>query len=643
MRQKIKLKERTALKNWSINEARELYNIMNWGRGFFDITPQGNVCVYPEKNKEQFLDIKALVDELALREIHPPLLLRFTDILKKRIEEIQAAFKQAISDYEYKGRYHGVYPIKVNQAREVVEDIIEFGRPYNYGLEAGSKPELLICLATLDNPEAPIICNGYKDEEFIKTALWGVKLGKKVIIVVEKLSELDTIIKVSRQIDVKPLIGVRSKLAARGRGKWESSGGDRSKFGLFPSELLVVVNKLKEINMLDSLILLHFHLGSQITSIQSIKEALRESTRIYSELGKLGVPIKYFDVGGGLAVDYDGSQSNFSSSKNYSLNEYAADIVSAVKDICDETSLAHPDIISESGRALVAYHSVLVFNVLGSSEFMASAEIPKINSEDQDTVQAMNEVLSDLSIKNFQESYHDAIQIREESLTLFNVGMLTLEDRAKVEQLFWAICQKIAKIISTLDYVPDELEDLDRFVSTIYYGNFSVFQSLPDHWAVKQLFPIMPIHRLKEKPTKTGTLADITCDSDGKIDQFIDLRDVKDILELHDVSDKKQYLLGAFLVGAYQEVLGDLHNLFGDSHTIHVSITGKNTYKIDKIVEGDTVKDVLQYMQYQKRTMMNMIRKSIEDSIENKTISIKESAKIIKFLDEGMDGYTYLE
>ncbi|MBU1221240.1 biosynthetic arginine decarboxylase [Myxococcota bacterium] len=639
----MKLKERTALKNWSINEARELYNIMNWGRGFFDITPQGNVCVYPEKNKEQFLDIKALVDELALREIHPPLLLRFTDILKKRIEEIQAAFKQAISDYEYKGRYHGVYPIKVNQAREVVEDIIEFGRPYNYGLEAGSKPELLICLATLDNPEAPIICNGYKDEEFIKTALWGVKLGKKVIIVVEKLSELDTIIKVSRQIDVKPLIGVRSKLAARGRGKWESSGGDRSKFGLFPSELLVVVNKLKEINMLDSLILLHFHLGSQITSIQSIKEALRESTRIYSELGKLGVPIKYFDVGGGLAVDYDGSQSNFSSSKNYSLNEYAADIVSAVKDICDETSLAHPDIISESGRALVAYHSVLVFNVLGSSEFMASAEIPKINSEDQDTVQAMNEVLSDLSIKNFQESYHDAIQIREESLTLFNVGMLTLEDRAKVEQLFWAICQKIAKIISTLDYVPDELEDLDRFVSTIYYGNFSVFQSLPDHWAVKQLFPIMPIHRLKEKPTKTGTLADITCDSDGKIDQFIDLRDVKDILELHDVSDKKQYLLGAFLVGAYQEVLGDLHNLFGDSHTIHVSITGKNTYKIDKIVEGDTVKDVLQYMQYQKRTMMNMIRKSIEDSIENKTISIKESAKIIKFLDEGMDGYTYLE
>lgn len=643
MRQKIKLKERTALKNWSINEARELYNIMNWGRGFFDITPQGNVCVYPEKNKEQFLDIKALIDELALREIHPPLLLRFTDILKKRIEEIQAAFKQAISDYEYKGRYHGVYPIKVNQAREVVEDIIEFGRPYNYGLEAGSKPELLICLATLDDPEAPIICNGYKDEEFIKTALWGVKLGKKVIIVVEKLSELDTIIKVSRQIDVKPLIGVRSKLTARGRGKWESSGGDRSKFGLFPSELLVVVNKLKEINMLDSLILLHFHLGSQITSIQSIKEALRESTRIYSELGKLGVPIKYFDVGGGLAVDYDGSQSNFSSSKNYSLNEYAADIVSAVKDICDETSLPHPSIISESGRALVAYHSVLVFNVLGSSEFMASAEIPKICSEDQDTVQAMNEVLSDLSIKNFQESYHDAIQIREESLTLFNVGMLTLEDRAKVEQLFWAICQKIAKIISTLDYVPDELEDLDRFVSTIYYGNFSVFQSLPDHWAVKQLFPIMPIHRLKEKPTKTGTLADITCDSDGKIDQFIDLRDVKDILELHDVSDKKQYLLGAFLVGAYQEVLGDLHNLFGDSHTIHVSITGKNTYKIDKIVEGDTVKDVLQYMQYQKRTMMNMIRKSIEDSIENKTISIKESAKIIKFLDEGMDGYTYLE
>ncbi|MBN2724856.1 MAG: biosynthetic arginine decarboxylase [Deltaproteobacteria bacterium] len=643
MRQKLKRKEKTVLKNWSINEARELYNIMNWGRGFFDINQNGNVCVYPEKNRDQFLDIKGLVDELALREIHPPLLIRFTDILKKRIEEINEAFKSAIEEYSYDGTYTGVYPIKVNQSRQVVEDIIEFGKPFNYGLEAGSKPELLICLASMENPDAPIICNGYKDEEFIRTALWGLKLGKKVIIVVEKFSELETIIRISKQIKVKPLIGVRSKLTARGRGKWESSGGDRSKFGLFPSELLKLVNRLREIDMLDSLILLHFHLGSQITSIQSIKEALRESTRLYSELCKLDVCIKYFDVGGGLAVDYDGSQSNFSSSKNYSLSEYAADIVSSLKDICEETNLPCPDIISESGRALVAYHSVMVFNVLGTSEFTKSMELPEISSEDPDTVIAMKDVHDSLSIKNFQESYHDAIQIREETLMMFNVGMISLEFRAKVEQLFWVICHRIAKIVSTLDYVPDELEDLDRFVSTTYYGNFSVFQSVPDHWAVKQLFPIMPIHRLKEKPNRKGTLADITCDSDGKIDQFIDLRDVKDILELHDLDEKKPYLLGAFLVGAYQEVLGDLHNLFGDSHTIHVSITGNNTYKIDKIVEGDTVKDVLSYMQYQKRSMMNMFRKSIEDSIENKSITIKESARITKYLDEGMDGYTYLE
>ncbi len=643
MRQKVKLKEKTSLKRWSVEESSELYNIPNWGRGFFRVNSKGNIVVHPEKSDEKYLDIKEFIDELAMREVVPPVLIRFTDILKKRIEEIQTAFRNAIREYDYQGEYFGVYPIKVNQNKEVVEDIIEFGRPYRYGLEAGSKPELLICLALLDTPGALIVCNGYKDDEFIETALWGLKMGRKVFVVVEKPSELDIVMRLSRKMGVKPLIGIRCKLTARGRGKWESSGGDRSKFGLFPSEILDAVQKLRQADMLDSLQLLHFHLGSQITSIQSIKEALRESTRLFVEMSRIGVSVRYFDVGGGLAVDYDGSQTNFASSKNYSLAEYAADIISALAEVCEMENLPHPHVISESGRALVAYHSVLVCNVLGTSENKGEMSLPPVGENDPDPVLAMREVYENLSIKNFQESYHDALQIRDEMVTLFNVGMLSLEHRSLVEKYFWLTCQKIAKIIDGLDYVPDELEDLERFVSTMYYCNFSVFQSVPDHWAVKQLFPIAPIHRHTEIPTVKATLADITCDSDGKIDQFIDLRDVKNVILLHEFNEKSPYYLGIFLVGAYQEVLGDLHNLFGDTHTVHVSVIGPNKYRIDKLVQGDTVRDVLSYMQYNKRDLLNMTRKAIEESIEQKIITLKESAKIQKFLDEGLEGYTYLE
>ncbi len=643
MARKVKLKEKTSLKGWSIDESRELYNIKSWGHGFFDINAAGNVVVYPDKSKNKYLDIKKLIDDLGVREITSPLLLRFTDILKQRIDEIHEAFEKAKNEYEFNGTYYGVYPIKVNQSKQVVEDVVEFGRAYNYGLEAGTKPELLICLACLDSREAPIICNGYKDEEYIETALWGTKLGKKVIIVVEKPSELDTIIKKAGQLKVKPHIGIRCKLAARGRGKWESSGGDRSKFGLFPSEIIEAIGKLKANDMLDSLELLHSHLGSQISSIQSIKEALRESTRMFVELCRLGVNIKYFDVGGGLAVDYDGSQTNFPSSRNYTLEEYAADIISAVVAVCQENNLPHPNVISESGRALVAYHSLLVFNVLGTSEVTKQAQNVEVSDDDPDSVRSMKEVLEELSLKNFQEAFHDALQIRDEALTLFNVGILSLEHRAKVEQLFWAICQNIDKIIGNLDYVPDELENLQHFVSTTYFGNFSVFQSAPDHWAIKQLFPVMPIHRLGEQPTRRGTIADITCDSDGTIDQFIDLHDVKEVLELHEFHDGEEYYIGVFLLGAYQEVLGDLHNLFGDSHVVHVSVTGKGTYKIDKLLEGDTVADVLLYMQYQKRDLMARIRKAVEDNIEARSITLQESAKILRFMEEGFEGYTYLE
>jgi len=643
MVQRIKLKDQTALPKWSIEESRELYNIPEWGKGFFEINERGNVVVLPDKNRQRSLDIKALVDALTDRGLSPPLLIRFTDILRKRIEELQGAFDRAIREYEYGGRYHGVYPVKVNQNRQVVEDIVEFGREWNFGLEAGTKAELLIVLASLDNEKAPIVCNGYKDDEYVEMALWATKMGRRVFLVVEKPSELDLVIKWARRLRVKPYIGVRAKLSARGRGKWESSGGDKSKFGLFPSEILDAVDKLKALGMEDRLQLIHFHLGSQITSIQSIKDAMRESSRIFAELVRLGVPIRYFDVGGGLAVDYDGSKTNFSSSANYSMEEYASDVISALSEICAEKGIEHPHIISESGRALVAYHSVLVFNVLGSSELMDENLTIEIPEGVPEGVENLAEVLKGLSVKNFQESYHDALQIRDETLTLFNVGMMSLQHRALVERLFWAVCFRISKIIHTLDYVPDELEHLDRFISDTYYGNLSVFQSLPDHWAVKQLFPMCPIHRHREKPSRKATIADITCDSDGKVDQFVDLHDVRNTIDLHPLESGKPYYLGVFLVGAYQEALGDLHNLFGDTNTVHVSVTGRNKYRIDKTIEGDRVRDVLSYMQYQKRDVMNAIRAAVEESIDKRRISIKESARIKRFLEEGLEGYTYLE
>ncbi len=643
MVQRIKLKEQITLSKWSVEEARELYNIAEWGKGFFDINDKGNMLVTPEKTRQKSLDIKELMDDLRLRGIHPPVLIRFTDILQKRIQELQAAFHKAIQEYGYRGAYHGVYPVKVNQSKQVVEDIVDFGREYDFGLEAGTKAELLIVLSSLDNLNAPLICNGYKDDEYIEMALWATKMGRRVFIVVEKPSELDLIIRWARKLKVRPYIGVRAKLSARGRGKWESSGGDKSKFGLFPAEILDAVEQLRAAGMLDRLQLLHFHLGSQITAIQSIKDAMRESSRIFAELIRLGVPIGYFDVGGGLAVDYDGSKTNFSSSTNYSIEEYASDVVSALAEICEERGIPHPAIISESGRALVAYHSILVFNVLGTSELIDETRPLEIPDNAPEAVMNLSEVLKGLTVKNFQESYHDAMQIRDETLTLFNVGMMTLEHRALVERLFWLVCHRIARIIHGLDYVPDELENLDRFISDTYYGNLSVFQSLPDHWAVKQLFPICPIHRLHERPARKATLADITCDSDGKVDQFIDLHDVKNTVDLHELKEGKPYYLGVFLVGAYQEALGDLHNLLGDTNIVHVSVLGRNKYRIDKTIEGAKVRDVLSYMQYQKRDVMNAFRRMVEESIEGRRISIKESARVKKFLEDGLDGYTYLE
>ncbi len=637
-----------SMKQWTIQDSADVYSIKNWGKGYFGINEEGNVSVHPNKREAQSIDLKRLVDELILRGINLPVLVRFTDILKHRVGEIHEAFSNAITENAYQGGYSCVYPIKVNQQRHVVEEIVEFGKPYGFGLEAGSKPELLAVLALSNNGEAPIICNGFKDDEFIEMVILAQKLGKKVIPVVEKFSELELILKYAEKHGVRPAIGVRVKLATKGSGRWESSAGVRSKFGLFVAELLKALDYLKERNMADCLKLLHFHLGSQITNIRTVKTALNEAARIYAELARAGAGMEYIDVGGGLGIDYDGSQTNFESSINYSLQEYASDVVFRVKTVCDEAGVKHPHIISESGRAMVAYHSLLVFNVLGVSGFDLF-DVPKtlppsagIGEEIPQPVRDLFDSFREVTKKNFQEVYHDAIQQRDEALNLFNLGYLSLELRSLTEKLFWGICGKILKIVKESDFVGDDFESLEAQLSDTYFCNFSLFQSMPDSWAIKQLFPVMPIHRLKEEPTRHGVLADITCDSDGKIDAFIDLRDVKKTLELHEY-DGREYYIGAFLVGAYQEILGDLHNLLGDTNAVHVRLDETGNPAIEEVVRGDTVREVLSAVQFNADELISKMRKQIEAAVRDKKLTLEESTQLMRSYEEGLRGYTYLE
>ena len=635
------------LKTWTIQDSVETYNIRNWGKGYFSVNAEGNVAVLPNRREGQEIDLKKLVDQLIQRGIQLPVLVRFTDILKNRVAEIHEAFQGAIKENNYPGGYSCVYPIKVNQQRHVVEEIIDFGRPYGFGLEAGSKPELLAVLALTNGSDMPIICNGFKDDEFIEMVVLAQKLGKKIIPVVEKFTELELIIKYAERHGVRPQIGVRVKLATKGSGRWESSGGARSKFGLFVAEVLKALDYLKERNMQDCLKLLHFHLGSQITNIRTIKTALNEAARIYAELARNGAGMEYLDVGGGLGIDYDGSQTNFDSSINYSLQEYANDVVFRIKSVCDEAGVKHPTIISESGRAMVAYHSLLVFNVLGVSGF-EFFDIPKelpapaAGEEIPHPVKELWDSYRDVNKKNFQEVYHDAVQQRDEALNLFNLGYLTLELRSLTEKLFWGICGKVLRITKEIGYVGDDFENLEAHLSDTYFCNFSLFQSMPDSWAIKQLFPVMPIHRLREEPTRRGVLADITCDSDGKIDSFIDLRDVKRTLELHDFKGE-DYYLGAFLIGAYQEILGDLHNLLGDTNAVHVRLGADGQFELEEVVKGDTVREVLQYVQFNADELLSRMRKDVERAMRENKLSLPEATLLLKFYENGLQGYTYLE
>ena len=629
-------------RKWTVADSAEVYGVKYWGHNYFSVAESGNVQANPAGADGPAIDLKELVDEVARRGIGLPLLIRFSDVLRSRIVELNETFKNAIAEYGYKGEFKGVYPIKVNQHRYVVEEIIRFGRPYHYGLEAGSKPELLAVMAMLDDEDALIVCNGYKDEEYIETALMASKLGRTVLIVVEKFSELALIAETAKKIGVRPRIGIRVKLAAKGSGRWEASGGDRSKFGLSTREVVEAINFMKANDLLACFELLHFHLGSQISAIRAVKNALREAGRFYVEVCKLGAPLKYFDAGGGLGVDYDGSQTNFASSMNYTTQEYANDIVFSLQEICDAAGVPHPTIVTESGRAVVAHHSMLVVDILGVGEFDVGKAPDKIARDSNRVVKNLYETYKEVSRKNVLESYHDALEYKEEALQLFNLGNLSLSERVVAEDVFWAICQKLLKIVREMREVPEELEGLERALSDTYFCNFSMFQSLPDIWAIDQLFPIMPIHRLGEEPTRRAVLADITCDSDGKIDHFIDRRDVKSVLELHPVNGQ-DYFLGVFLIGAYQEILGDLHNLFGNTNTVHVSLANGGGYQIEHVVTGDTVNDVLKYVSYAREDLVARVRRFAELAVRGGRMSLEETRSMLRLYEEGLAGYTYLE
>jgi arginine decarboxylase len=629
-------------KDWSVEDSARLYSIQRWGQGYFSVNDDGHVAVHPTQEPSRSIDLKKLVDECRERDIQLPLLLRFTDILKHRVGRLAEAFDNAIREHEYKGRYRCVYPIKVNQQRHVVEEILEFGKAYGFGLEAGSKPELLAVMALVDDDQTPIVCNGFKDDEFIEAVILATKMGKNIIPVVEKFSELELIVKYAKQHNVKPSIGVRVKLSAKGAGRWESSGGVRSKFGLFISEVIEALEYLRNAGMGDCLNLLHFHLGSQINSIRNVKHAVIELVRVYTEMQRLGAGLKYIDVGGGLGVDYDGSKTDFGSSINYGLQEYANDVVFHIKEICDHAGVEHPTIISESGRAMVAYHSVLVFNIIGWSGF-ARFDLPSaLTEDDRKTMPApvinLFETFQGCSEQNFMEYYHDAQLSKDAVLNLFNLGYCSLEHRSLAERLYFGICSKVLNIVRKLDYVPDEFNGLEAMLSDTYFCNYSIFQSMPDSWAIDQLFPI---NRLKEEPTCRGILADITCDSDGKVDRFIDRRHVKSVLELHPY-DGNDYCVAAFLVGAYQEILGDLHNLLGDTNAVHVTLENGH-WSIDEVIEGDTVREVLQYVQFSADELMRTMRKRVEKALREQKMTVDESRVLLRFYESGLEGYTYLE
>jgi len=638
--------KKTNKKNrWSINQSDEMYNISGWGDPYFSINRKGEIAIHPKGSKNRTVSLKTLVDQIAERGIQTPFLLRFNDILIHRLTCISKAFSTAIEEYDYTGKHSIIYPIKVNQQKHVVDQIADYCTKNAHGLEAGSKPELLAVMALSHNTETPIICNGYKDEEYFEIALMGTKIGKTVYPVIEKFSEFETLIKVSKNLNVKPTFGVRIKLSSSGSGRWQTSSGHRSKFGLTITELLRGIKLIEEHKLLSGLKLLHFHQGSQITNISTLKQSIKEAARVYVELTKMGVPLEIMDVGGGLGVDYNGSNTKHDSSVNYSLQEYANDIVFSIKEICSNADIEHPHIFTECGRAVAAHHAILIFDVLGISGFDRVKLPNELDKSSPLPLRELMEIRKALKreTENVMEHYHDAVANFHECQKLFEFGFISIQDRGLAEELYFSSLKRIQTILQEKEDVPDGFQNLEETLSDIYFGNFSVFQSLPDHWAIDHQFPITPIHRLKEEPTQSATIADITCDSDGKIDSFIDAKDTKKIIKLHAPNQDEDYYLGVFLVGAYQETLGDLHNLFGDTNAVHVSLDPKGNPIIKTVVKGDTVKEVLSYVQYDIENLMDMMHSQIERAVHNKLIDFKESGQFLKFYETAIEGYTYLE
>lgn len=627
---------------WDISRSSQLYGVDLWGEGYFSISPEGNLIVRPEPGAKP-IDLFEVVRSLVQRGIHVPVLIRFDGIIRNRVEGLQRAFDKAIEEAGYGGKYTGVFPIKVNQQRHVVDTIRHAGKSISLGLEVGSKPELCAVLAVHDVEGGLLLCNGYKDNEYIELALLARKLGKRSIIIIEQLSELHQTLEMSKRLGIEAEIGVRMKPVSKGVGRWESSGGDRAKFGLTATEIVEAIERLKEHGKENWLKLLHYHAGSQISAISAVKKVLREVTRMYTEIAKLCPSLCFLDVGGGLAVDYDGSKTNFHSSMNYTVEEYARDVVYAVSEACTEADVTAPTIITEAGRALTAHHSVLVFQVVDVAP--ASDVVPDLRDPptQDEHLHEFRELYRKLTVKNCLETLHDANSLREEMIERFIQGGLTLRERAYADYAYWHLIAKLRREASEMRYVPEEIERLDEYLLDTYFCNFSLFQSLPDSWAIEQLFPIMPIHRLRDQPTRRAILADMTCDSDGKIDRFVDLKDVKPYLPLHGLKNGDPYYLGAFLVGAYQEILGDLHNLFGDTNAVHVDLDASGAVKFTHVVEGDTVREALTYVQYDAADLFERLRSVIERELGAGRLSNEESAKIQKRYREALEGYTYLE
>ena len=634
---------------WGIQTARNLYNIDRWGAKYFDINEAGHVVATPLQEAGATVDLTDVVEEAKARGLKFPLLIRFQDILRHRVQSINEAFRGSIAEFNYQGKYRGVFPIKVNQLREVVEEILDAGKPYNFGLEVGSKPELFAGLALQSEPDSLIICNGYKDPNFIRMALMGIKLGKQVIMVVEKLEELKQIITVSRQFGVEPLLGIRSRLLSKGAGKWADSAGENAKFGLSTVELLAATELLKSENLTHCFKLIHFHIGSQVPDILTVKKAVQEAARFYAKLYKMGFPVEYIDVGGGLGVDYDGSRSAFDSSTNYSLQEYTNDVVYYIGDVCNAEKVPHPEIVSESGRALVAHHSVLIVEVFGAIGKVRPEVSFSYCENEHPLVRELLDIKKNLCRLNKLEAYHDSLERREDAHNMFTLGVLELPDKAKIEHLYWEISQEVVQSFRGQAYIPEEIRLLEDSLGDQYLCNFSVFQSLLDHWALGQLFPIMPINRLNERPTHEATLVDITCDSDGQINKFIDLRDVRDTLALHELSMNgsgqiEPYYLGFFLMGAYQDIMGDLHNLFGRVNEVHVFLDPDEPtgYYVEEVIEGNTIIQTLSAVQYDENELKRQMKAQIDAAIKSDKLKPSEAMRLLDDYERGLKEYTYL-